>query len=65
MHLRRYLYFVNLYSSQLHLSMPVLILSSLFIFLSKFLSKFELSYFYVRYRVSPYLSVLGCQVQSF
>lgn len=57
--------FVNLCSSQLHLSVPVLILSSLFIFLSKFLSKFELSYSYVRYHVSSYVSVLGCQVQSF
>jgi len=57
--------FVNLCSSQLHLSVPVLILSSLFIFLSKFLSKFELSYSYVRFHVSSYLSVLGCQVQSF
>ena len=57
--------FVNLCSSQLHLSVPVLFLSSLFIFLSKFLSKFELSYSYVRYHVSSYVSVLGCQVQSF
>jgi hypothetical protein len=52
-------------SSQLHLSVPVLFLSSLFIFLSKFLSEFELSYSYVRCYVSSYLAVLGCQVQSF
>jgi len=51
--------------SQLHLSMLVLFLSSLFIFLSKFLSQFELSYFYVRCCVLFYLAVLGCQVQSF
>ena len=55
MHLRRYLCFVNLCSSQLHLSVPALFLSSLFIFLSKFLSKFELSYSYVRYHVSSYV----------
>jgi hypothetical protein len=52
-------------SSQLHLSVLVLFLSSLLIFLSKVLSEFELSYSYVRYHVSSYLSVLGCQVQSF
>jgi len=51
--------------SQLHLSMPVLFLSSLFIFLSKFLSQFELSYSYVRCCIRFYLMVLGCQVQSF
>jgi hypothetical protein len=52
-------------SSQLHLSMPVLFLSSLLIFLSKFLSEFELSYSYVCCHVSSYLAVLGCQVQPF
>jgi len=51
--------------SQLHLSMPVLFLSSLFIFLSKFLSQFEISYFYVRCCVLFYLALLGCQVLSF
>jgi hypothetical protein len=51
--------------SQLHLSMSVFFVSSLFIFLSKFLSQFELSDSYVRFYVSFYLAVLGCQVQSF
>ncbi|MFN9981710.1 MAG: hypothetical protein ACK53Y_17425 [bacterium] len=65
MHLRRYLCFrQSLFISVALERAGRIPLFSLY-FLSKFLSKFELSYSYVRYHVSSYVSVLGCQAQSF